>query len=1134
MKRRFIAILVFGISAVIPFISAAGAADKLTIGYEPERMNSAQMFMMKRDGQEIRPVLSYINLNRNLLSAGVVVGALHLQFDLDADFTLFQINTEENKQLVTLNLKTGEYRTASGSGQAQEDELFIHNNELYIDSGLLAKLLNIDIRIDQAAGILELPKQFAQAPLPDIIKPDTTKEETVSAPPEEAIKKKADVAEPVPETPQPSAALPVPQIPLEAAAQAESSTPLKTEPEQAVIEKVPEAKIASAAENEGEEESLVLQPVIRNNNTSNIFIEAYRIGSRVYVDLKGVMEFLEFYLKVSPDGTKAEGWYVSSKNKFLLDRPAGKVQSGDKISDLSQEDTLWRDDILFANINAIEEWLPLKFSLDEKVMQLRILPEVELPSEIRKQREKQWQQLRLARERLPKDLPVLEDHYTAARLPFVDVDVSSNYNSQGNPSQLNSYTVQSSGDVGYHTLNSFVNGSSNDGLQSARFSAEKQDVNGGLLGALGATQYHLGDIDSGAIPMVAQTGLGRGMSVSNRPLGYLPDFDSKTFVGDATPGWEVELYRNGVLVEFQTVDAQGRYRFENIPILFGRNLFTLRFYGPQGQIEERTETVFAQQSLLKKGDMQYSLSMDEKGKELFGLADIPSYGEGARLVSSADYGFGENVTAGTFFSHLPLEDGTNHDYTGFRVRGLVKEMLVNADTAMDMAGDGKATRVSALGSLGDYNLRASQEFSDGLYSETDVNQFNLRTSSSELGLNTQISLPFLKDFNVNLSTEHNSYESAEDEYLTELRLGKSLFGLSTTQSLQYRQQESEFLDYELGLQGRIRKIFWRVLADMHVQPEAEMQDINLATQYRIASNLLGNTQLIHHFDADTSTFAYHAFTWELNDYRLSLFGQADNQGEFSLGLNIGISFGFLPDGKLYKQARSMAGQGGVIGNVFLDENYDGVMNTNEKPVENATIKVDGRSNRYAADPSIAVPLSTYNDVKVEVDESSIKNPFWRSATAGYTVMPLPGHFVQTNFPVVSTSEIDGLVVIAQHPESKVKDSTSQENADTEEDAESSAPSSAPIGGIILNLVDEKGKKVNEVLTEFDGFYVFEKVLPGTYMIEVEPNHLKTLHLKQLNIPKVLIEQESDFYSDQTITLEIMPHEKQVEKEPDQQ
>ena len=69
-------------------------------------------------------------------------------------------------------------------------------------------------------------------------------------------------------------------------------------------------------------------------------------------------------------------------------------------------------------------------------------------------------------------------------------------------------------------------------------------------------------------------------------------FDRTVIEGNSLPGYEAELYRNNVLLDFQVVGDDGRFSFTDVPLQIGRNEIVVVQYGPQGQRREETFSFF--------------------------------------------------------------------------------------------------------------------------------------------------------------------------------------------------------------------------------------------------------------------------------------------------------------------------------------------------------------------------------------------------------------------------------------------------------------------------------------------------------------------------------------------------------------
>lgn len=1117
-----------------------------------------EKFTLIYDGQPLGTADAVVHLGKTYLSLSEVARALKLSYSLDSNAKRISLSDADQHQLLEMNLGRQTFFSQGEQSDWFDNELIETPHDMYVATSLLNRMLHLEATANQAQlriTLRALPQASAQAVAVPAALPA---EPTAQAAPVAIVS--SEMSAPIPRTrslgdalqaafahgsaqvPAAPSVLPpaaAPEVPAaqaaplaepkqEAPPQPVASTPDAAAPTQATAEPTsppdnqesqPEEAIAAGQFDEAE--PVVLQPTIAGGMEGDEFFEALKLNDIIYVDFGSLMRFLEFYIQVADDGQTADGWFLSSGNKFSLDRDTQHVEVGDKSYDLPANSTHWQDDILYVDIRQIEQWMPLKLTFLSNYMQLRIDTDEQLPFQQRALRQKQWLHLKNMRRAEAKQLEPVESPPGAWDTPFVDVILDNRYNSANQRKFLGSYTLQSVGDVGYHSLRTYVSGNSQSGIDTARITAERKNVDGNLLGPLGATEYYVGDVNSGNLPLIAQTSLGRGVALSNRSIDYVPEADVKTFVGDAPAGWEVEIYRNGILLDYQTVGADGRYNFEDVPVLFGRNNFKIVLYGLQGQLEEREESINIGTTMLTPGKVQYSFSADDKGHDVTGLSRAASQGYGARMTGSMDVGVTNWLTLGGFSSYLPLFNGEDHFYTGASADMALLGMLLSSDVAYDQTDKTYAARATLLGETANVNWRVAHEYNDGMISEVERNANNIRESYSVLDMNTQLFLPLIQDVNVNWVSDYSQFATTPDQYSSRLRMGKNFLGLNTTHIFNYQYNIVDRLDYSLGIQGRYDKVFWRLLATQHLKPVSTLNNVNAMMQYRLTDDIIGRTSVQRDFAQTGLTSVNQTLSWQLEKTRLSVFGQANNQSQYAFGVSIGFSMGWMPDGGMHWQASNMLSGGGVLGDVYLDENYNGMHDEDEPLIDEAALKINGRSTKHQTNRKLSVPVEPYKKVEVSVDEGSIKHPLWRPSMEGYEVQISPGQMRRFNFPVVATSEIDGTVWVKPIiPEEPMLEGTDME-AVIEYDAlieerENLEPTG--LSHVIVQLVNKDGRVVDDVMSEMDGFFHFAKVLPGDYVLKVAPDVLNEMHMQEVQTPSINVVRDSDFYMEQDILL----------------
>jgi len=129
----------------------------------------------------------------------------------------------------------------------------------------------------------------------------------------------------------------------------------------------------------------------------------------------------------------------------------------------------------------------------------------------------------------------------------------------------------------------------NDGqseIANAGLTLSKSDPNQELLGKLKAGRVDLGDVNFTDVTLFGGAGRGAGVSISSEAdFGFRlsQQLGTVTIDGDAPINWDVEIYRNGQFIDFQTVDASARFEFLDVTLISGFNRFQIVLFGPEGQ-----------------------------------------------------------------------------------------------------------------------------------------------------------------------------------------------------------------------------------------------------------------------------------------------------------------------------------------------------------------------------------------------------------------------------------------------------------------------------------------------------------------------------------------------------------------------
>ena len=110
-------------------------------------------------------------------------------------------------------------------------------------------------------------------------------------------------------------------------------------------------------------------------------------------------------------------------------------------------------------------------------------------------------------------------------------------------------------------------------------------------------------------------------------------------------------------------------------------------------------------------------------------------------------------------------------------------------------------------------------------------------------------------------------------------------------------------------------------------------------------------------------------------------------------------------------------------------------------------------------------LNPYEPVLISVDESTLPDPFLVPVGKGVVMTPRPGIAAKLEIAVSPTGEIEGVLHGLE---------------DT------------PRSGVELELVDPRGRVVAATLTEYDGFFLFDRVAYGNYRLRLAASSARAL------------------------------------------
>lgn len=819
---------------------------------------------------------------------------------------------------------------------------------------------------------------------------------------------------------------------------------------------------------------LILSMQCNGNMLRDGFLGYGTDNDNVMLPLKEINTALDFQIDVDPEKGVAQGWFIDENRHFSLDIPNKDLMVEGKKAALDTSRVAIGSDDIYVAADELGKWFPVDFEMDFSTLGIQVNPREKLPFQLKMEREQRRAALNRSMGPEGPQLPSVETPYQAFSVPFVDMNVSTRLNNDSDRDNDFNYSLLSKGDLVYMSSELFLSGDQEDGVDNVHISLGKKDPSGELLGPLKATEYALGDVRPGYFPILGNTSIERGISLTNQEINRSIAFDTTTFNGMSQPGWEVEVYQNKNLIDSAVVGNDGRYDFDDIPVYYGNNDFEIIFYGPQGQKEIETKRIVVGNDMLKKGEQTYEISLSQQETDMMDLVDeITDYKEedGLRLSARYNYGLSENMSLGAGLYSLDIDD-ERHNYLNFGVKKSIGGIFTEADFVKDTEG-GEALQILGQTRLGPLSIRGKQEFFSDFVEENHINSSDPIQSRSELSLSSRIppgeqrpAIPLtlsLKD-----TRRADSHETTLSNRLA-ANFGRTYLSHNLSASFDSDAFESSpEVDGALSMSGYLGPTRLRGRLNYELEPEAEIEDLELSDYWRINNDLSAELRLRQDMNGEKTTEGSFNLNWDQGKFTLSPRVSYDSEGEFEGMVTLNCSIGQEPRRKrLDFSSQHLADSGAVSAFVYHDKNNNHQFDKTDEPLKNVEVEASQARKSVETDENgiaFLTGLTKYRPTDITMNSDSLEDPFQKPTEEGNSIVPRPGRIHQFDFPVVTTGEVDGTVFI-----------------ETDDGTHKSLPNTS------LQLLDADGGVVQEVRSEYDGFYLFMEVPPGTYTVQVHPD-----------------------------------------------
>jgi hypothetical protein len=876
-----------------------------------------------------------------------------------------------------------------------------------------------------------------------------------------------------------------------------------------------------------------------------ILLNVYLEGEFLYENLVGYQEentfllglqeltdAMGFVIEVDLEEGTAKGWFLQELNRFELDLQAQQVQLTEKSMTLGPNALVYVDDDIFIDIRLLESWFPVTLSVNRFTQQLSIDSSQDLPSQSRIKRQ-QWRE-NLSKRKLKAATEFVPDQYRRVSPPVVRLEAAgaTGETSEGTDQNL-AFNLNGAFDLFNHStkVSAFRASKGNDTyLINMERMADRED---GELFA-GLSDYRFGDISVPTQSLVAAGGRGVGFYFNRGSSRSVDSFNAITLEGFTSPGWEVELYRNGELLDFQTAAfPEGNYKFEDIVTVFGENLFEIKLYGRQGQSEIRQERIYVGVNELAPGEFGYTASRINVDKRIVDedRDDEDNTVRNTRYVSNVQlrYGLSDNILLGLEYDNVEFndaemledniegeEDFSHYEYAIYKAQMSYLNFALNSQYIDQLNG----------GYAFDNTFRTELFNQQLTFGHTRYKDFIDSKTFSGNGLEERLFTNLNGGFNLFANRQFNySVRATRDKQLdgqvrdqVSQRLSSYVGWLRYTNELRYdktRGSDTKVLNGSFQLAGGQSDLNYSGTINYDLEGDKAFPSLGFSVRGKPSDDYYYSFSVNKELTSSEKLLSFNSqLSWlhKNIDYNIST-SLNDNRG-WNLGFGLNFSLGYDGNTGYIASASSLLSSAIVRVHAFIDENRNGLFDVeNEIPISGLGFhKFDQRTNDQGF--LVLYDIPERYDYNLLVDVETIEDPFLRVPQKRFTVYGHGGGYLDINIPIQSFIELEGTI------------STLKKSGDYK-----------AARGVKLVLLDDLNNEIDVTRSEFDGFFLFENAYPCVCSIQIDEKYLERNKLIDPGLISVTISNADQMHIMDELILkpndDSMPIKKPIPDGPDQ-
>jgi len=804
-------------------------------------------------------------------------------------------------------------------------------------------------------------------------------------------------------------------------------------------------------------------------------------GEQYFLPLKSLFEALDYSIEIDVKSGTFSGRFSNSGPGIQGDLTSGTLYENGRQIGLDPMNLLWHSNDIYAEAFWLSTWAPFDLEILPFEALIKVFPKTALPLELKLKRLANREKLKNKQAASPSHATRSQDPYRFVDWPFLNVGLHTSFQKQTQPHFQSNFNLHGFGDLGWMTGEFLLSGSGPNNQEkpfdTALVTFHRRDVNANLLGPLKATKVSIGDITTPQRTYAGRSSSGLGFKFSNVPLSNPSEFDRINLGGPLPPGWEVELYRDGTLIAFHQANLDHAYEFPDLPLFYGRNVFKLVFYGPQGQQKEHLRSFNVGQHLIQPGKVYYRFAANRLDRRILPSNEVLGKPTPFRYFAEVEQGLSRNMSWKAHATRLFVNNQW-HNYAGGHLRAAFQDLSLFSQVVHDLGTGnlyeiGFQSRLMGLRVNGTH-LHFSNFESDlvgtlGLSNKTGL-RFQGGVSGKRFG-------QLAYGFNLN----HQRFRNGKKELRIAHHGSLSRRLISLNHQLTWQEvSQPDFpslaiLSGGLATNTTLSGNRIRLRANYSLFPKGKLTRISTDVSRNFGPKLFLRGKATYDFHALQRKKVSLSMTRKFKRLLLSgQFGFADRLG-FSANVNFNFQLARHPISRQWhSQPESIPDSMAIATRVFIDENMNQRFDKGEITIKKARFALNQipiKTETDAHGEAFLKNLPAYIPFEISLIQESIENPWLVPTKRAFNAVGRPGKVLQIDFPLVPSVDIEGFVYRGQ------------------------GDGKLAISGAQVRLLDKTGVMIADTKTEYDGFFLFEKIAPGTYFLDMDSEQLTKAKVK---------------------------------------